>query len=825
MPEIIKPKCPHCGSTSLSKDERRGELICNKCGFVMEEDEIDTSPEWRAFDTDQQSKRTRTGAPLTFSVDYEEPIIIREGDDVRIVKIGEFVDKIIEANKSKVVKQKPLEIVFLGNSSIQTVSFDNEYNIDFHNITEVSRHPASEIYEVEIEGGEKIRVTGSHSLFTVADANVVPTKVDALKKGDFLVAPKVLPSGNINMEIDLIEKFSKISGLHKNIYLRHISDKGFFEKLRARSSEIGVQKESIKHWARHCTVPLHVLGNIGISWRMNGERIGISSSDAELAPKMKITKDFCRLLGLYVAEGSSLAHRLQFSFGSHEREYIDFVKGAVKSIFSLDAKEYAHDTTTQVEINSSLLSILFSEVIEAGKNAKEKRVPPMVFSLPRKMKLAFIRGYIDGDGHVWQRGGRDIQVGASSASGELIRDLSMLYRQLGIHASFARAIIPSHKIEKTGQLLPEFIAYMLRITNPDTAEKFGFVKSVPPRQRKGAIEDLIPAPLKYKKEWKSRDRIRIGRELAARIAKKHNDEKLLRLAEAPFMFLRAKSIKKVKSSNGYAYDITVPGCENFVCSALFAKNTKHDKGISTEIGKSSGELYKVPVKKRAQYYRLRKWNKRLTKSKDRNLSYSLSELARQISYLGLPKSVHEEVGRLYEKAVTKGLVRGRSMESIITALIYAVAREQRSPRTLSELAAASGIEKREIGRAYRYVARELSIRILPASAEEYVPRFASLLGLSGSVQALAKDILKSAVDEEVTSGKGPTGIAAAALYIAAVLKGERRTQRDIADVVGVTEVTIRNRYKDLVRKLGIEEEVERKAAEVEKKYAEASKKG
>lgn len=249
--------------------------------------------------------------------------------------------------------------------------------------------------------------------------------------------------------------------------------------------------------------------------------------------------------------------------------------------------------------------------------------------------------------------------------------------------------------------------------------------------------------------------------------------------------------------------------------------TKHDKGISTEIGKGVGELYKVPVKKRAQYYRLRKWNKRLTKSKDRNLSYSLSELTRQVSYLGLPRSVHEEVGRLYEKAVTKGLVRGRSMESIITALIYAVAREHGSPRTLAELSAASGIEKREIGRAYRYVARELSIRILPATAEEYIPRFASLLGLSGRVQARAKEILRKSLDEDITSGKGPTGVAAAALYIAAVLEGERRTQRDIADVVGVTEVTIRNRYKDLVQKLGIEEEVERKAAEIEREAAEA----
>ncbi len=252
--------------------------------------------------------------------------------------------------------------------------------------------------------------------------------------------------------------------------------------------------------------------------------------------------------------------------------------------------------------------------------------------------------------------------------------------------------------------------------------------------------------------------------------------------------------------------------------------TKHDKGISTEIGISSAELYKVPARKRAQYYRMIKWNKRLTKSKDRNLSYSLSELARQISYLGLPKSVHEEVARLYEKAVDMGLVRGRSMESIITALIYAVAREKGTPRTLSELSAASGIEKREIGRAYRYIARALGIKILPAKPEDYIPRFASLLGLSGKVQARAREILKKALDEDIVSGKGPTGIAAAALYIAAVLEGEKRTQRDIADIVGVTEVTIRNRYKDLVEKLGIEEEVEKKAQEAVRSEEEKGRK-
>ena len=240
--------------------------------------------------------------------------------------------------------------------------------------------------------------------------------------------------------------------------------------------------------------------------------------------------------------------------------------------------------------------------------------------------------------------------------------------------------------------------------------------------------------------------------------------------------------------------------------------TKHDMGISTEIGKGSGELYKVSGNKRAQYYRLRKWHKRLTKSKDRNLGFALSELNSMISKLNLPESVHEETARLYEKAVDQGLVRGRSMESIISALIYIVARKQGTPRTLDEISDASGIEKREIGRAYRYVARELGLRILPAKPQDYVPRFAGKLQLSGEVQARARNILKEARERDLLSGKGPTGLAAAALYIAAVLEGEKRTQREVADVVGVTEVTIRNRYKELAEKLGLEDELEEKSS-------------
>lgn len=244
---------------------------------------------------------------------------------------------------------------------------------------------------------------------------------------------------------------------------------------------------------------------------------------------------------------------------------------------------------------------------------------------------------------------------------------------------------------------------------------------------------------------------------------------------------------------------------------------RHDKGLSTEIGKGNTELFKVPAKKRSQFFRIRKWQKRLLTSKDRNLSFALSELQRLVSYLGLPKTLHEEVAMMYEKALQHGLVRGRSIESIIAALVYSLTREYETPRTLTEIAQASGIGKRELGRTYRYISRKLSLRILPARPESYVPRFAAMLNLSDRVQVRAIKILKQAKAKDVVSGKGPTGCAAAAIYIASVLEGERKTQREVADVVGVTEVTIRNRYKEIAEALGIEDKVEEKAREEEEK--------
>ena len=237
--------------------------------------------------------------------------------------------------------------------------------------------------------------------------------------------------------------------------------------------------------------------------------------------------------------------------------------------------------------------------------------------------------------------------------------------------------------------------------------------------------------------------------------------------------------------------------------------TKHDQGLGTEVGKA-GDLYTISNKKeRDKFFRLRKWQYRISTAIERNLKLALSELKRVSSYLKLSKSVEEESARIYTLAVQRGLVRGRSMESVVAGALYAACRRHDVPRTLDELSEASGIERKEIGRTYRFVTRELQVKILPSNPADYIPRFASALDLSPKTQSRAVEILEQAHKAGLTSGRGPTGIAAASLYVSALLHGERRTQREVADVARVTEVTIRNRYKELLEELKLDKELEK----------------
>jgi transcription initiation factor TFIIB len=236
--------------------------------------------------------------------------------------------------------------------------------------------------------------------------------------------------------------------------------------------------------------------------------------------------------------------------------------------------------------------------------------------------------------------------------------------------------------------------------------------------------------------------------------------------------------------------------------------TQYDKGLGTEVGQKA-DLLQLASKDRNKFFRLRKWQYRISTAIERNLKLALAELKRVSSFLKLPRMVEEEAAMIYTQAVQRGLVRGRSMESVVAGALYAACRRHEVPRTLDELSEASGIEKKEIGRTYRFVTRELGIKILPSNPADYIARFASSLKLTAETQSKAVEILEKAQLSELTSGRGPTGIAAASLYVSALIHGEKRTQREVADVAGVTEVTIRNRYKELLEKLKLDKEIKK----------------
>ena len=237
------------------------------------------------------------------------------------------------------------------------------------------------------------------------------------------------------------------------------------------------------------------------------------------------------------------------------------------------------------------------------------------------------------------------------------------------------------------------------------------------------------------------------------------------------------------------------------------KYMRPNKGLVTEIDQYNRDIRgaKISPKKQAQLYRIRKWHKRVSiaTSMERNLVIALAELDRVASSLGLPENIKESAALLYRKAVKEELIRGRLIESVVAAVIYAICRIQGIPRTLDEISKASGIEKKEIGRAYRFLKIELNLDVPLTNPSQYVPKFATALRLGGSVQEEAIKLINKSLRKGLISGRGPTGVAAAALYIASAMFGEKRTQKEVADVAGVTEVTIRNRYRELKKELGL----------------------
>jgi transcription initiation factor TFIIB len=232
---------------------------------------------------------------------------------------------------------------------------------------------------------------------------------------------------------------------------------------------------------------------------------------------------------------------------------------------------------------------------------------------------------------------------------------------------------------------------------------------------------------------------------------------------------------------------------------------RHDMGLATVIGRTDRDAsgHKIDAQMRSTMERLRTWDFRTQRhtATDRNLSLAFNELDTLKDKLGLPDAVFQKAAYIYRKAQARGLVRGRSISSVLAASIYIACREAGISKTLKDIVAASNISRKNISKTYRKLLVELDYKVPVFDPKKCIARVANNANLSEKTKHQALYIMNEVAEKEISVGKNPMGLAATVLYASCVKTGENKAQKDIAEAASVTEVTLRNRLKDLKSKI------------------------
>jgi transcription initiation factor TFIIB len=228
-------------------------------------------------------------------------------------------------------------------------------------------------------------------------------------------------------------------------------------------------------------------------------------------------------------------------------------------------------------------------------------------------------------------------------------------------------------------------------------------------------------------------------------------------------------------------------------------------GLATVIGRSDRDASgkKIDAAMHTTMQRLRTWDSRapIHASSDISLIQAFNELDIVKDKLALPDAVVEKSAYIYRKAKSNGLTRGRTISGLVAASIYAACREMGTPRTLKDIAAAANINRKYLAKAYRLLLIELDIKVPLVDQIKCIARVANKANLTEKTKRQAIRIMDEITQMQISAGKNPMGLAATILYLSCLKTGENKTQTDISQAAGVTEVTLRNRFKELKKKL------------------------
>jgi len=222
--------------------------------------------------------------------------------------------------------------------------------------------------------------------------------------------------------------------------------------------------------------------------------------------------------------------------------------------------------------------------------------------------------------------------------------------------------------------------------------------------------------------------------------------------------------------------------------------TMNDRGLSTVIGTNKDSTGKaVSSKTKYEFNRLRTWDQRSKSRNTATLSKAFTLMNGIKTKLGIPNNVVETAAYIYRKAVNAKLTRGRTTVSLVSAALYAACRENNIPRTLDDIADAGNIERKILSRDLRTIIKKLGLRLNQYDTTSFISKISNDMNLKEKTKRDAFDILKRCEKEQITAGKHPVGQAAASLYIACIINGEKISQKKFSAEAGISDVTIRNR--------------------------------
>lgn len=227
----------------------------------------------------------------------------------------------------------------------------------------------------------------------------------------------------------------------------------------------------------------------------------------------------------------------------------------------------------------------------------------------------------------------------------------------------------------------------------------------------------------------------------------------------------------------------------------------HDQGLTTKIGYGK-------VKDKVKLLKMQRLqNKLRVSSKDKKLVTYLSVLNNEAAKLALPEYVKETSALILRKLIETGLARRIEMYTLIAAILYYSCQINNIPKHLQEIKTRYALSSSELWKALERV-QEISKTIQnfrpKVKPVGYIPEIVEKLQLPSVIATKSAEVVDIMYKNGLTSGKGYLALSAATVYLISTLMDVKKTQKEVAESLKITEVTIRNRYKEIINNFDIE---------------------